>query len=174
MAHVGADRARVLLRPLELVHEPEALPIKVDRDEAAVGVEDGRARVAAHRVRRVQQVDRDRPHRARRCLDELEAMHAVAGKELRGVPTDKRLSHAPTWSAPAQRVLRSPHLQAQMARVLAKLEAASELEAAAAVCRAWRDAIPARASSLVAAKTPVPMAPAPGAAWICPLHALRA
>ena len=60
--------------------------------------------------------------RARRCLDELEAMHAVAGKELRGVPTDKRLSHAPTWSAHAQRVLRSPHLQAQMARVLAKLE----------------------------------------------------
>mmetsp|Transcript_19747 Transcript_19747/g.58557 ORF Transcript_19747/g.58557 Transcript_19747/m.58557 type:complete len:756 (+) Transcript_19747:21-2288(+) len=60
--HVGADRAGVLRAPLELVHQPEPLAVKVDGDEVAVGVEHGRAAVASDRVGRVAHAARRRRH----------------------------------------------------------------------------------------------------------------
>merc|ERR1712060_970583 len=43
VTHVGADGAREVFRPLELVHQPEALPVKVDGNETALRVENGTA-----------------------------------------------------------------------------------------------------------------------------------
>ena len=71
VAHVRADGARVGVAPLELVHEAEALAVEVDGDEVAVGVEDGRPRVAADGVGRVEEAA-GRLARARVALEAFE------------------------------------------------------------------------------------------------------
>ena len=73
VAHVGPDRARVVNAPLELVHEPEALTVEIDRDELAVGIEHGRAGVAADCIGGVADAARRAAHIALSALAALGA-----------------------------------------------------------------------------------------------------
>merc|ERR1712222_75832 len=62
VAHIDADRARVAMRPLELVHEAQALPIKIDGNKFSLCVQNRRAAVATHCVGTVATIDRRLRH----------------------------------------------------------------------------------------------------------------
>jgi len=62
VAHVDADRAGVAMRPLELVHEAQTLPIKIYGNELSLRIQNRRAAVATHCVSAVATVDRRLRH----------------------------------------------------------------------------------------------------------------
>ena len=60
--------------------------------------------------------------RTARCLAELRYLHGAVAKVLRDVDPSEGVGDEKLWSKQASRLLRSPHLQTQVQRVLGKLE----------------------------------------------------
>ena len=59
---------------------------------------------------------------AARCLAELRYLHGAVAKVLRDVDPSEGVGDEKLWSKQTSRLLRSPHLQTQVQRVLGKLE----------------------------------------------------